>query len=90
MVRRAEMSQQDKRELVDEIVRLERYLIRHPQACKENGGGNCVELPFTCGLCKESRFDLQMIDGDGLPLCIKCVDRLVDAMSGKEKEHCHE
>lgn len=69
----------DKAETVEAIVQLERYLIRHPERAKRNGGDNCVELPFLCHLCNENRFDLEMIDGDGYPICIKCIDALAGA-----------
>ena len=71
-------------EVVDSIVRLERYLIRHPEDARSNGGGNCVSLPFRCGLCSQQRFDFEMIDGDGLPICVACIDGFVEILSGSK------
>lgn len=43
-----------------------------------------IPLPFRCYSCDEMRSDFRMKTGDGLPLCGKCFDGCVDAMSGAE------
>lgn len=68
--------------MVDAIVPLERYLARHPEHKKKNGGSNCVALPFTCHYCKRERCDLELIDGDGYPVCVECIDGFAAILQG--------
>lgn len=40
----------------------------------------CIALPFRCYGCDQSRFDLAMMTGDGLPLCCGCFNGGMDAL----------
>jgi formylmethanofuran dehydrogenase subunit E len=58
------------------LVGYERYLRQQPHE------SNTIELPFSCHHCNEPRFDLEMIDGDGKPICTRCFERIVRILEG--------
>ena len=37
------------------------------------GPDRICPIPFRCWLCDEMRSDFAMLNGDGVPLCIKCL-----------------
>ena len=41
-----------------------------------------IPIPFRCYGCDARRYDFFMRTGDGLPLCRKCFDGTVAAMTG--------
>lgn len=32
-----------------------------------------IPMPFICYLCEDKRMDYAMTNGDGLPMCVKCL-----------------
>lgn len=64
---------------VDCIVGYERYFRRHPEAATPVP---CVELPFVCDHCHESRYELEMIGGDGDLICKPCFESYVSVLIG--------
>lgn len=61
----------------DCIVQLERYFRHHPPA---PGQPAVFELPFVCSLCQLERFELELVDGDGRPICKPCIDEIADEL----------
>lgn len=55
-------------------VQYDRYFKLHPP---KEGELAAIELPFKCHHCQRDRFDLDLIDGDGNPVCGGCMDLLV-------------
>ena len=45
-------------------------------------GETVLQLPFSCHHCKRERFDLALIDGDGHPVCVACIDRCISILEG--------
>lgn len=62
----------ERRELIDSMVRYEKFAKRT--------GKTVVDLPFDCGLCHKPKMDLEMIDGDGFPICVGCIDAIAAGM----------
>ena len=60
------------RDLIDSMVRYEKFAKRT--------GKTVVDLPFECGLCHKKKMELEMIDGDGYPICVGCIDDIAAAM----------
>ncbi len=62
----------ERRDLIDSMVRYEKFAKRT--------GKTVVELPFDCHLCHKPKMDFEMIDGDGFPICVGCIDAITAAM----------
>lgn len=67
--------QSDKEAVINSLVGYERYARRT--------GHTVVDLPFDCVLCHKPKMNLEMIDGDGFPICVDCIDGCVAAMTPK-------
>lgn len=66
------ISAPSQREVIDSMVRYEKYAKRT--------GNTVVDLPFDCVLCHRPKMDLEMIDGDGFPICVACIDAIAASM----------
>lgn len=62
----------NKAEIIDSMVRYEKFAKRT--------GKTVVDLPFDCVLCHKPKMDLEMIDGDGFPICVGCIDAMTARM----------
>ena len=62
------------------VVGYERYFRSHPEVLERPVP--CIELPFVCDHCKQSRFELEMIGGDGDLICTACFESYVVALGG--------
>lgn len=62
----------NKAEIIDSMVRYEKFAKRT--------GKTVVDLPFDCVLCHKQKMDLEMIDGDGFPICVGCIDAVTASM----------
>lgn len=53
---------------------------------KAHNGDNIVEIPFDCPYCGRKRFDLELIDGDGKPMCNNCFEGMVALLKEVSKD----
>lgn len=52
---------------------IDKELVRIEQMRAELPEKGMIPLPFRCWGCDRQRFDLALVTGDGLPMCVECL-----------------